>query len=183
MGVKRYGSSCEKRQWLSGEEYYVGYMAPANGGEWVRYSDYQAAQSRAEEAEEERDFLLARLIDHSSEWVGRSSNMMVGAAMGREFDGAALPWDNGDLQRCEETYRRAPDSLKPRLLPILRGFRLLLTDPPWKHRTSWKHVEAVGWLEDAIDRSKLGVSSEAGTTARENSPATKTAHQGEDRGA
>lgn len=74
--------------------------------------------------EAERDFLLARLVDGDSRWVGRSSNAMVAAAIrGTGVDFFSYPHDDGDLGRCEETYKRAPEHLRPALLTILGRFR------------------------------------------------------------
>lgn len=78
------------------------------------------------EAEAERDFLVARMVDRRDgvSWVGISSDAMTVAAITaqrvREVD---WPRDRGDLWRCEETYRRAPAHLQARMLPILERFR------------------------------------------------------------
>lgn len=105
------------------------------------------------QAIEERNFLLARLAvrDHDSwKWVGISSNEMVDAAItGRPVHGFNIPHDQADLSRCEETYKRAPEHLKPKLLPILRGFRALL-----ERKKSWPNSysleEANAWVAEAI---------------------------------
>ena len=106
----------------------------------------------ARELEAERDFLLARLTRNSADWVGRSSNEMVRAAItgGRPY-GLNIPYDQGDLGRCEETYLRAPAHLKPRMLPILRAFRCVVTE-----RKSWPNpisgTEATQLLAAIIKR-------------------------------
>lgn len=104
--------------------------------------------------EAERDFLLARLTRYdTSDWVGVSSNEMLRVAItGERIHGFSVPHDEDDLGRCEETYRRAPEHLKPALLPILKGFRLLVAE----HRQrpgSYTLGQATAWAEDAIRRA------------------------------
>jgi hypothetical protein len=102
----------------------------------------------------ERDFLLARLDPRSrSEWVGVSSNEMLQVALtGRRINGFNVPHDQADLGRCEETYARAPEHLRPALWPILSGFRLLVADRR-SRPGSCTLEEATRWAEDAIMRA------------------------------
>lgn len=107
----------------------------------------------AAELQAERDFLLLRLVGSSADWVGISSNAMLCAAItGDRVSGSDFPRDKGDLGRCEETYRRAPDHLKPAIAPILAGFRLLVAERPWRGR-DYTYAEAAEWIEDAIRRA------------------------------
>lgn len=105
---------------------------------------------------EERDFLFNRLIHprEGKSWVGRSSNEMVRVAItGERIDGFNYPLDQGDLDRCVQTYERAPEHLKERMLPILRGFALVVEE----HR-SWPNPlhrhQAQELVEDAIRRAE-----------------------------
>jgi hypothetical protein len=71
------------------------------------------------------ELLLARLNTGSWDWVGVSSNAMIEAAVrGTRVDPHNYPWDQGDLSRCEETYKRSPPWLQRLMLPILEQFRV-----------------------------------------------------------
>ena len=106
---------------------------------------------------EERNLLLARLERDYSEpsWVGISSNEMLQVAItGRRIHGFNVPYDNADLGRCEETYKRAPDHLKLALLPILKGFRILVAERDQRPGTCTLE-QATQWAEDAIERAAI----------------------------
>lgn len=86
----------------------------------------------------ERDFLLSRLsyYDHrydghrfEASFVGLSSNAMVHAAITGEATPREIdypPRDRGDMGRCERTFQRAPEHLKPAMAPYLDDFNLRL---------------------------------------------------------
>jgi hypothetical protein len=76
------------------------------------------------EDDEIRQFLLERSIHGDATWVGMSSTAMLWHAI-MKADGYPDDWpmDQWDLGRCEETYKRAPQKLKRRMLPILKQFR------------------------------------------------------------
>lgn len=80
----------------------------------------RSGQSDAE-ARAERDFLLARLTNPGSEWIGQSSNALTIAAMtGRGMPPSNhWPSDKWDLGRCEVTLARAPEHLKDAMRPII----------------------------------------------------------------
>jgi hypothetical protein len=69
------------------------------------------------------DFLLERQLKPDHTWVGASSNAMLEQALTGTEDPATWPMDMGDLDRCEETYRRAPAYLQALMLPTLERFR------------------------------------------------------------
>lgn len=74
------------------------------------------------------EFLLARLA-HDPTWVGLSSDAMIVAAIsGRAPKLTCWPADRSDLERCEETYRRAPADLQQLMLPILEEFRTWISE-------------------------------------------------------
>lgn len=68
-------------------------------------------------------FLALRMIQRDPSWVGLSSDAMVAQAITGGEHPRYWPADQGDLARCEETYRRAPTSLQERMLPTLKRFR------------------------------------------------------------
>lgn len=86
------------------------------------------AGQATEELRAERDFLLDRLVNKDSSWVGLSSNAMLAQVLTGGDYASWWPFDAGDLGRCEETYRRAPEHLKPAMLPILERFRRHVAD-------------------------------------------------------
>lgn len=76
--------------------------------------------------EQERDFFLARALHGDHTWVGLSSDAMLDQALTGARWPTDYPHDKGDLGRCEETYRRAPEHLQRRMLPTLELFRRML---------------------------------------------------------
>ena len=74
--------------------------------------------------EDEREFLLQRAVFGDSTWVGVSSDHMLWHALNKKRGLPDwFPMDAWDLGRCEETYRRAPEHLRRRMLRVLKVFR------------------------------------------------------------
>lgn len=71
----------------------------------------------------ERNFLLERQLHGDSSWVGMSSDAMVAQAITGAEHPEWWPGDQHDLARCEATYLRAPEHLKPAMLKTLERFR------------------------------------------------------------
>lgn len=71
----------------------------------------------------EHAFLLDRHLHGDHTWVGASSDAMLSQALTGADEAMYWPSDNADLNRCEETYRRAPEHLQARMLPTLERFR------------------------------------------------------------
>jgi hypothetical protein len=88
----------------------------------------------------ERNFLLERSLHGDHTWVGRSSTAMVHQAINGDREPHDWPMDQHDLNRCEETYKRAPIHLKPAMLETLKRFR--------------RHIEEGGLYCRGCDNSK-----------------------------
>lgn len=88
----------------------------------------------------ERNFLLDRMQNGDHTWVGISSDAMVMQVITGAEEPARWPSDVWDLARCEETYKRAPEHLKPAMLKTLLRFR--------------RHIEEGGLYCKGCDNSK-----------------------------